>query len=139
MRRRGFTFVELLVALSLFMIGMVSILLIFPLNRRFLLQSSNATQAVTLAQEEIEQVCAVDYSDLTIGTYEANESMGTSSTDPLSQYTRTTTVTIVDSSQNAIATQDTAHDVGIKRIDATVYWNEHGVSRQYTLSTYAYE
>jgi Tfp pilus assembly protein PilV len=139
MRPKGFTFVELLVALSLFMVGMVSILVIFPLDRRYLAQSAYATQAVSLAQEKIEQVRALSYDDLTIGTYEAKATVSSTSGDQLVQFSRATTVTLLDANRAVVSPQDSAHDVGLKEVDVTVYWSENGISRQYTLTTYVYE
>jgi len=139
MRKRGFTFLELLIAISLFAVGMVSILQIFPVNRRFLAQSASTTQAVFLAQEALEQARSVPYDNLTIGTYQAKAPVSTVSGDPFAQYQRQVKVTILDGTRAAIAQQDTAHDVGLKRLDVTVYWNERGINRQYSLSTYATE
>lgn len=130
-RKSGFTFLEVLVALSLFAVGMISVLAIFPVNRRFLLQSANTTQAVELAQEKLEQVRALTYNDLTVGAYEAAAPVTADTTNPLSQYTRQTTVTLLDGNR-----QTTNTDQGLKKVDVQVSWKEHGANRQYTLSTY---
>jgi type II secretory pathway pseudopilin PulG len=138
MKRRAFTYLELLVALSLFTVGMVSILQIFPTNRRLLLQSANTTQAVFLAQEELESVRAQPYSNLTIGTYEAKHALSSTSGDPLGQYQRQTTVTLINGSHQAVSPQTTASDLGLKQVDTTVYWTENTIPYSYTLSTYVY-
>lgn len=138
MKKSGFTLVEVMVALSLFAVGMLSILQIFPINRRYLAQSANTTQAVFLAQEEIEQVRSQPYANLTIGTYETKHAVSQTAGDPLSQYQRQTTVTIINAAHQSISPQDTAHDLGLKQLDVTVYWLENTISRSYTLSTYVY-
>lgn len=54
--RRGFTFVEVLLALVLFLVGMLSALQVIPANRDQLAQSAERTQAVFLAQEAMETI-----------------------------------------------------------------------------------
>lgn len=133
MKQPGFTFLELLIALSLFVVGMVSVLNIFPVNQRYLAQSANTTQAAFLAQEKAEQIRSLDYDSLTVGTFETREAMGSSSSDPLNNFQREAIVSLIDSNR-----QSTATDVGLKKIDINVYWTERSVSRQFSLSTYVY-
>src|ERR1044072_6566198 len=134
MRRPDFTFLELLIAVSLFTVGMVSVLQIFPVNRRLLTQSTQTTQASFLAQEQIEKVRNVAYADLTTGSYEPRAAVSADSTSPLAQYERETEVSLLDTN-----TAVTATDVGLKKIVVTVYWTERNISRQYSLSTYTYD
>ena len=133
LRRGGFTFVELLVALSLFTLGFVSILQIFPVNRRLLAQSAFQTQAVFIIQAQIETLRALPYDSLTVGNYEPKEQLtGNGASDPITQFQRSTVVSLIDGNYNTTAT-----DIGLKKIVVTVYWNEHNVSRQYSITTYA--
>ena len=132
MRRQGFTLLEVLIAVSLFAVGMMSIIQIFPLNRRLLRQSANTSQAAFLAQEEIEIIRDVDYDSLTTGTYEAAHAMGTAG-DQLVIFSRSTAVSLIDSNRAA-----TNSDVGLKKIVVTVTWTERNVARTYSLATYAY-
>jgi len=132
-RTPGFTFVELLVALSLFSIGMISVVQIFPINRRLLNQSTYQTQAVFLAQQEMETIRSLDYTDLTTGTFEPKETIPQSSGTVFSQFQRSTTVTLID---GTYATTNT--DVGLKKVAVTVYWTEGSVNRQYTLMSFAH-
>ena len=129
----GFTLLEVLIALSLFSVGMLSVLEIFPVNRRFLTQSAQSTQAAFLAEELMERDLTLPYSSLTPGTFQAATQVSTTAGDPRSLYTRSSVVTLLDSNWQATAT-----DVGLKRLDITVTWNEHGVSRTYVLSTIVY-
>ena len=143
MKKPGFTFLELLISLSHFTVGMMSVLQIFPLNRRFLAQSANLTQATFLAQEEVEQVRLVSYTALTVGTYEALHALGSGTSDPLNQFSRTTIVSLVDPTTSPSASPSPAvtysvpgADKGMKRADITVSWQEGSTSRSYTISTY---
>lgn len=130
-RRPAFTFLELLIALSLFSVGMISILQIFPLNRRYLAQSSFLTQATYLGQEQLETLQGVAYVDLTVGTFEARHALGDSAAPGLSQFERQTVVSLINSSYNATAT-----DIGLKKVETTVFWVERSGNRQYQLVTY---
>ena len=135
MRKPGFTFVELLLALTLFSVGFVGLLRVFPLNRRYLAQSASQTQAIFLAQEELEKVRADSYVNLTVmpAYYEPLENVGSSSSaDPFNAYQRQTVVTLVDSAGGASAT-----DIGLKKVQVTVSWIENGTTRSYVVSTYA--
>lgn len=132
MKRPGFTFLELLIALSLFSVGMVTALQIFPLNRRFLAQSQHTTQASFVAQEGVEYVRSLDYSSLTTGSFEPNHAVAIVP-DPLSIYSRSTLVELIDTNRNASAT-----DVGLKKVTVTVTWLERSLTRSYTIATYVY-
>ena len=133
-RKPGFTFLELLIAVSLFTVGMISLLQIFPVNRKFLAQSAQTTQASFLAQEQIETVRGTDYASLTVGTFEARHFVGSSASDPLNMFERQTTVSLINGNRQATAT-----DVGLKKIDINVYWSERAINRTYTISTYVYD
>jgi len=133
---QAFTLVEVLIAITLFAVGMLSVLQIFPINRRFLTQSALATQAAFLAQEQMETVQSVGYAALTPGTYQPATAASSVAGDPLSIFTEQTTVTLVDGNwQNSSTGGSTsATDVGLKRITVLVTWNERAISRQYSLS-----
>jgi prepilin-type N-terminal cleavage/methylation domain-containing protein len=133
MRKQGFTFIELLVALSLFLIGMISVLQIFPANRKLLNQTTHATQASFLAQQEIETIRTVPYTSLTIGTYLARSAVTTDNTSPFAMFDQQVVVEYLDTNRAVSQT-----DQGLKRVTVTVYWTERTFSQQYSLSTYVY-
>jgi len=139
MKRTGFTFVELLVALSLFAVGMLSVLEIFPVTRAFLTQSSQTTQASFLAQQELETIRSLPYADLTVGTYEAQHAVSSDSSSQLSEFQRQTTVSLVSPESSPAPYAATATDLGMKKVDVTVTWQEKNHTRQLTLSTYVYQ
>jgi len=133
MKVRAFTFVELLIALSLFSVGMLSILQVFPANRRLLAQSSYQSQASFLAEEQMETLRSLPYSSLTTGTYEAKATVPNSTGTQYSLFQRSTTIDYIDGSYSVSAT-----DTGLKRLTVTVYWSEGNVNRTYVLTTYDY-
>ena len=126
-RQKGFTLLEILVALSLFLVGMVSVLQIFPINRKLITQSGEMTQAVFLAQEQIETVRALPYSDLSTGDYEVRHYVA-GSADQLGKFERKTLVNYIDA-----AYANSTVDVGLKKVEVTVYWKQGNLDRQYSL------
>jgi prepilin-type N-terminal cleavage/methylation domain-containing protein len=129
--QKGFTFLELLIAVTLFSVGMISVLQIFPVNRRLLAQSTQASQAVYLAQEQVEYIRTLDYPTLTTGTFEAKAYLSTTGSAAFGQYQRDTVVSLIDSNRASTVT-----DVGLKKVVVTIYWSEHSVNRQYSVTTY---
>lgn len=133
-RKPAFTFLELLIACSLFAVGMMSIIQIFPLNRRFLSQSSMATQAAFITQEQMEHLFTESYDAFPVasggtGVYEMRHKVETAGA--FSQYERETRVQLLDANHQA-----TTVDQGLKRVTVTVYWSEKNVAQQYVVSTY---
>jgi prepilin-type N-terminal cleavage/methylation domain-containing protein len=139
MKKPAFTLLEILISLSLFSVGMVSVLHIFPVNRKYIKQSAQTTQAAFLAEEEIEIVHGTPYASLTIlPTYfEPAENLGSGApSDPNNAFTRTTTVTYVDSNNNWLPPSPATTDTGLKKVTVTVSWSENSITRQYVLSAY---
>ncbi len=130
--RKGFTFIELLLAIVLFSFGIISVIQIFPVNRRLITQSSMQTQASYLAQEQMEKVRAVAYADLNAGTYEPQAALPAGAGVFATQFERSTVVTLIDSNRATTVT-----DVGLKKIVVTLYWTENNLTRTYVLTSYA--
>jgi Tfp pilus assembly protein PilV len=128
---RAFTFIELILAIFLFSYGIISVVQILPVNRRFLEQSTFQTQASFLAQEQMEKVATVSYDDLTTGAYEPSAALAATIGDGyVVQFTRSTAVSLIDS-----AYASTATDIGLKKVIVTVGWTERSGARNYTLTT----
>lgn len=134
MRKPGFTFLELLIATTLFSVGMISVLQIFPVNRRLLTQSAQTTQAAFLAQEQVEKVRNTDYATLTTGNYEPRAALDSTGGQIFAQYERQTVISYIDTNYATSAT-----DTGLKKVLVTVFWTERNINRQYTLGTYVYD
>lgn len=68
---KGFTIVEVAVALSILSIGLMSMAAVIPLAKRDMLRSDQRTRAVFLAQETAEWLHGLQYVDalLTAGTH----------------------------------------------------------------------
>lgn len=129
--KRGFTFVELIIAIFLFSYGIISVMQIFPVNRKLLAQSALQTQASFLAEEQMENVQATDYPNLTVGSFEPRAFLPNTNGIFATQFERSTDVSLIDSTYNATAT-----DVGLKKVVVTVYWVDGNVNRTYVLTSY---
>lgn len=71
-RRRGFTLVEVLVALAIFLAGLVAIVQLFPVSLRAQQEAAYKTAAVLLAQQKVEEIRRDrDRNAIAIGTIEA--------------------------------------------------------------------
>jgi prepilin-type N-terminal cleavage/methylation domain-containing protein len=68
---RGMTMVELMMALVVLSIGLLGLAAIFPAGRRFTNRDRLMTTATDLAEQKMEQLRTLSYSDpdLTIGTH----------------------------------------------------------------------
>jgi Tfp pilus assembly protein PilV len=121
-----------MLSIFLFTYGMISVLQIFPVNRRLLEQSKFQTQASFLAQEQMEIVRSVSYASLTTGAYEARAFLPSGAGVFATQFERSTDVSLIDGTYAA-----TNSDVGLKKIVVTVYWAERSINRTYVLTSYA--
>lgn len=133
MRKQAFTFLELLIALTLFVFGMVSLLQIFPANRKLLTQTSQTTQAAFLAQQQLEVLKDQEFSSLTTGTYLPRAVVTSDTGSPYNQFEREVIIAHINPTTYAVSGTST----GLKRVTVTIYWTEGSIARTYPLSTYA--
>jgi|GEM_PF-6857004 len=133
MKRPAFTILELLIALSLFLVGMVSILEIFPVDRNLLSESTHQTQASYLAQQEMEEMVATPYANLTTGVYVAKSLVTTDTTSEYSIYSQEVDAAYIDTNHTVVGTDD-----GLKKITVIITWKERTFNQSYTLTTYVH-
>lgn len=108
----GFTFLEVIIAISVLIIGIVAVLQIFPLALNIEKLNQMETQAVFLAQEKIEEKISKSYQDIQV-TVETEDSLPS----PFERFSRQTKIIYVDSD---LAT--TTLDSGFKKIEVVVRW-----------------
>ena len=63
MNKKGFTLVEMLVAITILAIGLLGLGVLFPMGMRSALLSKQNTQAMEYAQQKIEYLRMMDFSD----------------------------------------------------------------------------
>ncbi len=108
----GFTFLEVIIAISILIIGIVATLQVFPLALNIEKLNQMETQAIFLTQEKIEEKISKSYQDIEIIT-ETESSLSS----PFERFSRETKIIYVDSD---LAT--TTLDSGLKKIEVTVRW-----------------
>lgn len=108
----GFTFLEVIIAISILTIGIVATLQVFPLALNIEKLNQMETQAVFLAQEKIEEKISQAYQDIQIVT-ETEDSL----LSPYERFSRETEIIYVDSDLIA-----TTSDLGLKKIEVTIRW-----------------
>ncbi len=114
-RRRGFTLVEMMVAILLLGVGMMALAALTTTVTRANVQSSSRTVASSLAQERMERFRTEPYATIAAGN-DARMVDGVA-------YSRTWTV----------ATNDPAP--GLKTVSVTVSWSTRGKPHSSTLTT----
>lgn len=113
MTKRGFTLIEIIIALAILAVGLVGILSLFPIGFDAARRSVNSTQAALYSREKLEQVKNAGFPSvgITTGTF----------ADPLYKW-----------SQNV--TEVTAGV--LRKIDLTVKWQYGARSYQQVFTTY---
>jgi len=112
----GFTLIEVLVAIFILSIGVLSVFGIFPLGIQIIGSSKMASVAVYLGEAKIEETIFIPYEQISIGT--TTESVLPS---PFSAYRRETEATCFDPNDLG-SFPDCPGDTGIKKIKVTVFW-----------------
>lgn len=111
-KEKGLTFIEVMIALSILVIGVLAILNVFPVAFSFEAGNQLETQGVFLAQEKIEEILSNSYEDIPIvNTLEELSA-------PFERFERKTVIDYVDSNL-----ETAPDDTGLKMIKVKVYWD----------------
>ncbi len=113
-RDRGFSLVEVMIALTVMGIGLLAIAQVVPLALAGVTQARVRSQAVQAGQERLDDLMAVPYDSLQAGNY----------SESIDDYTVTWTVT------------ENAPVPGSKRIDLASSWATHKGTQTVELTTY---
>lgn len=120
---QGFTIVEVLFAIIIFVVAILSVLTAFPTQFRSVQGSTQNTVTTNLAQAKIEELIGKEngYDLLTVGT----QPVANFTTAPFTNYQYQVSVVLLDSNL-----QVTQTDVGIKRVTVDVFYTEGGDQRK---------
>jgi len=116
-RERGLTFVEILVAMLIVVIGAIMVFLAFSQSSRFIARSRRATVANTIAETYIERMKSADFT-----TLEAAFSATIPVSTEVPGYARTTQIEVIPGT-------------GEKKVTINIFWSEGGTVRQLTKTT----
>jgi len=115
----GFTLIEVVVALAIFLIGALAILQFLPLGLKLAMASRFQTQAAFLAQGKMEEYLAAPYDALETGVVEERQAIVSDTASQLHNFEVQVEIHHVDGDLNEVL-----EDEGMKRIEITVYWPE---------------
>ena len=110
---RGFTLIEILISIFILSIGIVGILLAFPLGVQVESNAKMRTCASKLAQEKIEEAISLPYEDIN-SSLEDYETIS-----EFQSYKRETNVDYYDPDSSL----STTTNLGVKMIEVKVFWN----------------
>ncbi len=109
--------IETMVALLILMVAFISLIQSFPFSQTMVKTAENSTKAAYLAQNELEQLLALGYDNIPVGTVEAKGRLSADPADYLYFFQRQTTVSYLDGDWQA-----SVSDTGMKKISVTVYY-----------------
>ena len=129
---KGFSLIELVLALSIITVVFFSLINAFPLGLKITNEAKRATTASFLAQEKIEELFVLGYGNLPAGTIEAKNRLSNDPDNFLYHYQRSAEIEHVDGSLNF-----SASETGMKKITVIVYY-QGGLSKNeksYSIAT----
>ncbi len=118
----GFTLVEVLVALSVFVIAIIVIIQLFPVGLKSSISSKHKTTAVNLVQAGLENAKETAYDDV---SGESRTRVSSDPTNPFYSFERESSVQFVDTNLDISET-----DLGLKKIIVSVFWQESGQEQE---------
>jgi type IV pilus assembly protein PilV len=110
---KGFTIIEILIAIFILVVGILGVLSAFPLGTKFVTFSRMSSVAIQLAQEKMEEIISQSYDNISSSTEDYGKISG------FEAYKRVTEVNYYDPENSTITTTNT----GIKKIKITVFWH----------------
>ena len=116
--KTGFTLVETLVALAIFIIAVLVVIQVFPVGLKSTIRSRDETMAINLLQSKIEDVTNQTYDDV-INVSETRFS--TDQADPYYKFQYQISVQYIKGDLT-----DSGTDLGLKKVTVFVFWPEFG-------------
>lgn len=116
-RRRAFTLIEALVAMTVFAAFTSAMVTIFPTSIKIISSGNQQTIAANLAQAKLESLRAITYENLPVGTYENNVRADTDPASPFYNFYYTVVINYVDDNLSTAIT-----DTGLKKVIVTLAW-----------------
>lgn len=127
--KKGFTIIEVVIAIGIFGIAVLGIMGYFALSTQFVSYARQTTIASNLAQEVVEETIAQPYDSLTVGNG-TRIAFSTDSTNPYYAYQKQLNISYVNSDLSTSAT-----DLGLKKIEVFVYWQATSGEKNVQMAT----
>lgn len=120
--KKGFTIIELIIAIFILVLGITAVFAIFPLGIQIVRFSKMTTTATYLGEAKIEEIISEPYNEIYSESKQALDS-------PFNAYSRETLVSYVDPTSPELS--EVEIDLGIKKIEVTVLWKSSlGITEQ---------
>jgi len=123
--KRGFTLIEAVIALTIFVIGILAVLQFLPMSTKLAARARLKSQAVFLTQGKVEEYLAKSYLELETGVVEIRASQVSDTTSQLYRFETEVEISYVDEDLNEVAEEQ-----GMKKIKVTTYWTERGQGKK---------
>lgn len=128
---RGFTLVEVIVAMTVLTIGLLGVASFFANSAKLGRMASNESIASNLAQGYIDDQVAESYANTTVGVFpEPAERVTNDPNSQLYNFYQQTTVSLIDTDLNPSAT-----DMGLKKIQVVITYKEGADDKNVTMAT----
>jgi len=127
--KKAFTIIEVIVALGIFGLGVLAILGYFAISTQFVRLARQTTVAANLAQQNSEELTALNYKSLAAGSG-MRQNFSTDPADPYYPYQKQINISWIDANLAA-----SAIDTGLKKIDVFIYWQGAGGEKSLQMST----
>lgn len=129
--KKGFSLIEVMVAMAILSMAFVALSAAFPFGLSVTKAAEGSMTAFYLAQEELEQLNASGYGNIATGTIETKHRLSNDPSSYLYAYQRETSVTYIDGNLSS-----SVSDLGMKKISVTVYYaGSSKTERTYNITT----
>lgn len=129
MIKKGFTLVEVVVAIGVLTIGVLGVSGFFAYSSKISRSSSNTSIASNLTSGLIDEEIAKSYEELAPGNG-AKVKISTDPANPFYNFSKQINISLIDSNLAASAT-----DLGLKKIDVIVSYQEGSSEKNVQMST----
>lgn len=129
MKHKAFSLIEVLVAITILTVGILSAFTLVPLGIRMSSSTENETIALNLAQGVIDDSINKNY-DQIIPTDTGLIDYTSDTDSPFYHFKQQKVIEWIDSDFNHSAT-----DTGLKKITVTIYWQNGSQQKNYSLVT----
>lgn len=128
-RLKGFSLIEVLVALTIFGFCTLAVVGYFVYAEKANRISKDTTTATNLGQALLDQSLDIPYNDLTVQSG-AKTNYSSDTSNPFYRFSKKTDISLINSNL-----EPSGSDVGLKKIDIYIYWQEGSSERNIQLST----